>query len=81
MFGLNVHGGGAQVVAATRNDDWWEVSAWPPTGADRSLAAAFSGLIRETTEVRGGYMYVPQTPGLGREIDWEQIEARTILTI
>ncbi len=28
-----------------------------------------------------GYMYVPQTPGLGREIDWEQIEARTIAQI
>ena len=81
MFGLNVHGGGAQVVAATRNDDWWEVGAWLPTAADRSISAAFSGLIRETTEVRDGYMYVPQTPGLGREIDWAQIEARTVMKV
>ena len=82
MFGLNVHGGGAQVVAATRNDDWWEVGAWKPHVADRSISAAFAGLIQDTTEVRDdGYMYVPQTPGLGREIDWEQIEARTIMTI
>ena len=81
MFGLNVHGGGAQVVAATRNDDWWEVGAWQPHVADRSISAAFAGLIRETTEVRDGFMYVPQTPGLGREIDWAQIEARTIMKI
>ncbi len=37
--------------------------------------------IRDTMEIRDGYMYVPQTPGLGREIDWEQIEARTIMRI
>ena len=47
----------------------------------RSISAAFAGLIRETTQVRDGYMYVPQTPGLGREIDWAQIEARTITTV
>ena len=45
------------------------------------LSLAEGGLIRETFEVRDSYMYVPQTPGLGREIDWEQIEARTIITI
>ena len=81
MFGLNCHGGNPHVVAAVRNDDWWEVSAWPPTGADRSLASAFAGLIEETTEVRDGYMYVPQTPGLGRKIDWDRIEAQTVMEI
>ncbi|MXZ08776.1 MAG: hypothetical protein F4Y79_04960 [Gemmatimonadetes bacterium] len=81
MFGLNCHGGNPHVVAAVRNDDWWEVSAWPPTGADRSLASAFAGLIEETTEVRDGYMYVPQTPGLGRKVDWDRIEAQTVIEI
>jgi L-alanine-DL-glutamate epimerase-like enolase superfamily enzyme len=81
MFGMNVHGGDPQVVAATRNDDWWEVGAWKPHVAGRSITAAFTGLIRDTMEVRDGYMYVPQTPGMGREIDWEQIEARTIMRI
>lgn len=61
--------------------DWWEVSAWAPTGSDRSIAAAFAGLIEDTTEIRNGYMYVPQTPGLGRKIDWAEIENRSVLTI
>jgi L-alanine-DL-glutamate epimerase-like enolase superfamily enzyme len=81
MFGKNCHGGNPHVVASVRNDDWWEVAAWPPTGKDRSLDAAFSGLIRDTTKIKDGYMYVPQTPGLGREIDWESIEARTVVTV
>ena len=81
MFGLNCHGGNPHVVAAIRNDDWWEVSAWAPTGSDRSIAAAFAGLIEDTTAIRNGYMYVPQTPGLGRRIDWAQIENRCVLTI
>tara|TARA_B100001123_G_C15276557_1_gene1012397 strand:+ start:595 stop:1767 length:1173 start_codon:yes stop_codon:yes gene_type:complete len=81
MFGKNAHGGNPHVAAAIRNDDWWEVSAWPPTRADRARSASFSGLIRDTMEIRDGFMYVPQTPGLGREIDWDQIEARTIATI
>ena len=81
MFGKNCHGGSPHVVASVRNDDWWEVGAWPPTSKDRSLDAAFSGLIRDTTKIENGYMYVPQSPGLGREIDWEEIEARTVLTI
>ena len=81
MFGKNCHGGNPHVVAAIRNDDWWEVSAWPPTSRDRSLDAAFAGLIQDTTEVRDGYMSVPQTPGLGRAIDWEQIDARTVMTV
>ncbi len=50
-------------------------------GADRSISAAFAGLIEETTEVRDGYMYVPQTPGLGRKIDWNRIEAQTVIEI
>ena len=25
--------------------------------------------------------YVPQTPGLGRKIDWAEIENRSVLTI
>ena len=81
MFGMNAHGGNPHVVAAVRNDDWWEVCAWPATGSDRSMGGSFPGLIRDTMEVRDGFMYVPQTPGLGREIDWEQIEARTIMEI
>jgi len=78
MFGKNCHGGNPHVVAAIRNDDWWEVSAWEPTSKDRSLDAAFGGLIRDTTRVEDGYMYVPQTSGLGREIDWEGIEGMTV---
>ena len=81
MFGKNCHGGNPHVVAAIRNDDWWEVSAWPPTSRDRSLDAAFADMIVDATEVRDGYMYVPQTPGLGRAIDWGQIEERTVAKI
>lgn len=81
MFGKNCHGGNPHVVAAIRNDDWWEVSAWPPTGRDRSLDAAFAGLIRDKTEVRDGWMFVPQTAGLGREIDEPRIEAMTVAQV
>jgi len=81
MFGKNRHGGNPHVVAAIRNDDWWGVSAWPPTSRDRSLDAAFADMIVDATEVRDGYMYVPQTPGLGRAIDWGQIEERTVAKI
>ena len=81
MFGKNCHGGNPHVVAAIRNDDWWEVGAWQSSSKDRSLEAAFSDLIKDTTQVKDGYMYVPQTPGLGREIDWQQIEERTVLKI
>jgi L-alanine-DL-glutamate epimerase-like enolase superfamily enzyme len=78
MFGKNCHGGNPHVVAAIRNDDWWEVAAWPPTGKDRSLDGAFAGLICDTTRVENGYMYVPQSAGLGRAIDWDGIEERTV---
>lgn len=81
MFGKNCHGGNPHVVAAITNDDWWEVSAWSPTSKDRALEAAFTGLIRDTTRVEDGYMYVPQTAGLGREIDTEAIASMTILEI
>ena len=86
MFGKNTHGGHAQVLAAIRNDDWYEHHAREAFQRGdnmprRPLSLAASELIKETSEVRDGYMYVPQTPGLGREIDWEQIEARTIMEI
>ena len=81
MFGINCHGGNPHVVAAIRNDDWWEHAAWPPTAPDRVLSAATSKLIRATHRVEGGFMHVPQSPGLGREIDWDQIRDRTVLTI
>ncbi|MBI4553671.1 MAG: hypothetical protein HY710_15510 [Candidatus Latescibacteria bacterium] len=80
MFGLNCHGGNPHVVAAIRNDDWWEVPAWTWRPADRVVTTAAASLIRDTTTVRDGYMYVPQTSGLGREIEWAEIEARTVAT-
>jgi L-alanine-DL-glutamate epimerase-like enolase superfamily enzyme len=80
MFGCTCHGGNPHVVAAIRNDDWWEVPAWTWRPADRAVPNAALDLIRDTTAVRDGYMYVPQTPGLGREIDWKGIEARTVVT-
>lgn len=81
MFGANCHGGNPHIVAAVRNDDWWEVAAWPPTAPDRALRAAVAGLVRDTHRVEDGYMYVPQTPGLGREIDWQGIADRTVEVI
>jgi L-alanine-DL-glutamate epimerase-like enolase superfamily enzyme len=81
MFGVSCHGGNPHVVAAIRNDDWWEHAAWPPTAPDRVITAETSKLIRATHRVEDGYMYVPQTPGLGREIDWDQITDRTVLSI
>lgn len=80
-FGMNCHGGNPHVVAAIRNDDWWEVAAWPPTGPDRALRHAFAGLLRDTHRIEKGYMYVPQTPGLGREVDWRGISDRTVAVI
>ena len=91
MMGMNAHGGNPHVVAAIRNDDWWEVGAWPAIGSDRSMGGSFppghkhfptqSGLIGGMTEIRDGFMYITQEPGLGRTIDWDQIEARTIMRI
>ena len=81
MFGANCHGGNPHVVAAIRNDDWWEHPAWQPTSPDRVLTTETSKLIRNTHWVENGYMHVPQTPGLGREIKWDQIKDRTILSI
>jgi L-alanine-DL-glutamate epimerase-like enolase superfamily enzyme len=81
MFGISCHGGNPHVVAAIRNDDWWEHAAWPATAPDRVLTAATTKLIRNTHRIENGFMYVPQTPGLGREIDWDQINARTVLSI
>lgn len=81
MFGMNAHGGNPHVVAAIRNDDWWEVAAWSPTGSDRSMSASFPGLIGGVMEIKDGFMHITQKSGLGRSIDWEQIEARTVLAI
>ena len=85
-FGMNAHGGNVHVIAAVRNDDWYEHHARNAfkrfdNELTRPLTLAAASLIKETFEVRDGYMYVPQTPGLGREIDWEEIEARTINTL
>lgn len=81
MFGLTCHGGNPHVVAAIRNDDWWEHPAWPPTSPDRVLKAATSKLIRNTHHIEQGFMYVPESPGLGRDINWKEIEASTVETI
>lgn len=88
MFGINCHGGNPHVVAAIRNDDWWETHAreavWKNSrwnDSNRSLVKATSGLIKDTTVVKNGYRYVPQNPGLGREIDWNRIEEQTVDTI
>ena len=81
MFGVSCHGGNPHVVAAVRNDDWWEHAAWPATSPDRALLAATSKLIRPTHSVEDGFMYVPQTAGLGREIDWAGLQERSVLTL
>lgn len=81
MFGVNCHGGNPHVVAAVRNDDWWEHAAWPPTSPDRVLNTATSELIRPTHRVEEGYMHVPQTPGLGREINWTAMRERSVLSL
>ena len=81
MFGCNCHGGNPHVVAAIRNDEWWEHAAWPSIAPDRSLHAALGHLIQDTSQLRDGYLYVSQTPGLGRAIDWQEIEARTVTTL
>ena len=59
----------------------WEQPAWPALGPDRSIRKAVGNLIWDTHRVENGYMYVPQTPGLGREIDWQGIADRTVATI
>jgi len=81
LFGINCHGGSPHVVASIRNDDWWEHAAWPATSPDRVLTAAASELIQNTHRIEDGYMYVPQTPGLGRDINWPRIDDRTKLSI
>ena len=45
------------------------------------MSASFPGLIGGVMEVRDGFMHITQEPGLGRSVDWEQIEARTVLAI
>ena len=81
LFGINCQGGSPHVVASIRNDDWWEHAAWPATSPDRVLTAAASELIQNTHRIEDGYMYVPQTPGLGRDINWPGIDDRTKLSI
>lgn len=81
IFGLNCHGGNPHVVAAIGNDDWWETPAWSPLVPNRSLISASANLIKDMTVVKHGFMHVPQTPGLGREIDWDGIERQTITKI
>jgi len=81
MFGLNCHGGNPHVVAAIRNDDWWEVPAWPATPPDRALRKAFAGLIKDTHRLETGWFYVTDRPGLGREVDWQGIRDRTVATV
>ena len=80
MFGVGCHGGNPHVVAAVRNDDWWEHTS-APLAPPPSLQTAFASLIQDTTRVEGGYMYPPTGPGLGRRIDWDGIESRTIATV
>lgn len=80
-FGMNCHGGNPHVVAAIRNDDWWEVAAWPSTAPDRALRAAFGDLLRDTHRVEDGYLRVAQDPGLGRKVDWQAIRSRTIAVL
>ncbi len=81
VFGMNCHGGNPHVVAAIRNDDWWEVPAWPPTPPDRSLRKAVAPLFKDTHCLEGGWFYVTQRPGLGREVDWQGIRDRTVETM
>jgi len=73
-FGAKVHGGSPHVVAAISNDPFFE------TGGPKKPPE--KGIIRDMTVIgEDGYMYVPQGPGLGREIDWNEIEERRVGTI
>ena len=80
MFGAGCHGGNPHVVAAMRNDDWWEHSG-SPLAPPPTHRTAFADLIKDTTRIEGGYMYPPTDPGLGRRIDWDGIAARTVATV
>lgn len=80
MFGVGCHGGNPHVVAAMRNDDWWEHSG-SPLAPPPTHRTAFADLIQDTTRIEGGYMYPPTDPGLGRRIDWDGIAARTVATV
>ncbi len=80
MFGVGCHGGNPHVVAAVRNDDWWE-HAGEPLSTPPTHQTAFSDLIKDTTRIEGGYMYPPTAPGLGRNIDHNAITAHTITVI
>ena len=80
MFGVGCHGGNPHVVAAVRNDDWWEHSG-SPLSPPPSHQTAFAPLFRDTTRIEDGYMYPPTSPGLGRDVDLAGIADRTIATV
>ncbi|MEL7608063.1 MAG: mandelate racemase/muconate lactonizing enzyme family protein [Bacillota bacterium] len=66
-FGLfaNLH-----ICAGIPNCDWYEYPYDPPSWTHELNF----GLFREPLEFRDGYVVVPQSPGLGYELNWEAVE-------
>ena len=65
-------GAHAQVIASMANADYFELNAVDladPTG---------SPLLRQPLAVEAGHIVVPQAPGLGLELDWDEVERRTV---
>ena len=80
-FGLNceVHLRGplfgfahAHVLAAVRNCDFFEFNAPHPLE---------SALVRNPLTLDEGYVAAPTGPGLGVELDWEELERRTVTVL
>jgi len=60
-----------QLVAAVPNAEWVELVT-PEHGISN-----FGKIVRKPLDIRDGVVRVPQDPGLGLELDWQQMEKYT----
>ena len=60
----------AHVIGALRNCTWFEATATGSQGGEP--------LIRNPLHLADGHLPVPQSPGLGLELDWAAVERETV---
>ncbi len=62
----------AQALAAMSNCEFFELNGVNPK------APTEDPLVKNPIQIEDGYLIVPQGPGLGVELDWEEVERRTV---
>jgi len=62
----------AQVLAAIANCEFFELNGIDP------LSPTETPLVKNPIQIEDGYLLVPEGPGLGVELDWDEIERRTL---